>query len=92
MVKKDKLSHQQFLKTDRDYKKAASAAHLIYVNDEMPGITRIKKGKGFCFFYNGQIIKDEKCLERIKKLAIPPSWSNVMDICCTQWTYTGYRV
>ena len=77
MVQKDKLSHQQFLKTDKDHRKAASVAHLIYVNDGMPGITRIKKGKGFCYSYNKQLVKDENLLQRIKKLAIPPSWSNV---------------
>ena len=77
MIEKDKLSHRQFLKTDKDHRRAASAAHLIYVNDSMPGIIRIKKGKRFRYSYNGQIIKDEKLLERIKKLAIPPSWSNV---------------
>jgi DNA topoisomerase-1 len=82
MIQKDKLSHRQFLKTDKDYRGAASAAHLTYVNDRMPGITRIKKGQRFCYSYNGQIIKDEKLLERIKKLAIPPSWSNVW-ICVT---------
>jgi DNA topoisomerase-1 len=82
MVQQDKLSHQQFLKTDKNHRKAASAAHLTYVNDEMPGITRIKKGKGYCYSYNGQIVKDEKLLERIKKLAIPPSWSDVW-ICAT---------
>src|SRR5258705_76878 len=60
MIGKDKLSHQQFLKTDKDHRQAASAAHLIYVNDSLPGITRIKKGKRFCYAYNGQIIKDEK--------------------------------
>jgi DNA topoisomerase I len=77
MIQKDKLSHQQFLKTDKDHRKAASAAHLTYVNGGTPGITRIKKGKGFCYYYDGQIIKDETLLERIKKLAIPPSWSDV---------------
>jgi DNA topoisomerase-1 len=77
MIQKDKLSHQQFLKTDKDYRKAASVAHLFYVNDAMPGISRLKKGKGFCYSYNGQFVKDENMLQRIKKLAIPPSWSNV---------------
>jgi DNA topoisomerase-1 len=77
MISKDKLSHQQILKTDRDHRRAADAAHLTYVTDGMPGITRIKKGKGFGYCYNGEILKDENFLERIKKLAIPPSWSNV---------------
>ena len=77
MIQKDKLSHQQFLKTNKDYRKAASVAHLSYVNDAMPGISRLKKGKGFCYSYNGQLVKDENILQRIKKLAIPPSWSNV---------------
>lgn len=77
MIRKEKLSHQQFLSTDKDYRQAASIAHLTYVNDSTPGITRIKKGKGFCYYYDGQLVNAETLLQRIRKLAIPPSWSNV---------------
>jgi len=72
-----KLSHKQILKTDKDHRQAASAANLIYINSDTNGISRIKKGNGYCYYYNNKIITDEETLKRIKKLAIPPSWSNV---------------
>jgi DNA topoisomerase-1 len=71
------LSHDEFLKIDKDYISAAKAAELVYVSDKDVGIQRIKKGSGFAYFYKGQPIKDAKQLERIRKLAIPPAWTNV---------------
>jgi DNA topoisomerase-1 len=71
------LSHQDFLKIDKNYEAAASAAHLVYVKDSDEGITRIKKGKGFAYHYKGKPIQDTRELERIKKLVIPPAWTNV---------------
>ena len=40
-------------------------------------IERKKKGKKFIYLKNGIIIKNDKLLERIKKLVIPPAWKNV---------------
>lgn len=71
------LSHKEFLKIDKDYSKAAEVADLIYVSDKDPGITRVKKGTGFTYIYKEEALKDEKQLERIRKLAIPPAWTNV---------------
>lgn len=71
------LSHKELLRFSRDYEKAASAAHLVYVNDRQPGILRIKKGKGFCYVFDNKPIKDPHRLERIRKLAIPPAWTQV---------------
>ncbi len=71
------LSHKEFLKINKDYIKAAKVADLIYVNDKEPGIQRIKRGKGFTYIYDGKPLDDEQELERIKKLAIPPAWTNV---------------
>lgn len=71
------LSHKEFLKIDKDYSKAAKAADLLYVSDKEPGIQRQKKGSGFVFIYDDKPLTDEKELERIKKLAIPPAWTNV---------------
>jgi DNA topoisomerase-1 len=71
------LSHKEFLKIDRDYTKAAKVADLVYVSDKFPGIRRLKKGKGFVYIYDDQPLKDKKELERIRKLAIPPAWTNV---------------
>ncbi len=71
------LSHKEFLKIDRDYSKAAKVADLVYVNDKSPGITREKKSTGFVYLFNGKQIKDKTKIERIRKLAIPPAWTNV---------------
>jgi DNA topoisomerase-1 len=70
-------SHKEFLVLDKDYTQTAKAADLIYVNDKSPGISRIKKGDNFIYEYNGKELTDEKQLARIKKLAIPPAWTNV---------------
>src|SRR5688572_12906177 len=72
------LSHKEFLKLDRDYFKAAKAADLLYVSDKDPGIQRVKKGKGFVYIFdNKPLPRNDKELERIRKLAIPPAWTNV---------------
>ncbi|MDP4245713.1 MAG: DNA topoisomerase IB [Bacteroidota bacterium] len=71
------LSHKEFLKVDKDYEKAASAAHLVYVSDQRPGLTRVKKGKGYAYRLNSSLIRDKNEILRIRKLAIPPSWTRV---------------
>ncbi|WP_374468787.1 DNA topoisomerase IB [Phenylobacterium sp.] len=55
------------------------AAGLIYVSDSDPGITRRKaRANGFNYFKpNGDPVTDEKTLDRIRKLAIPPAWTDV---------------
>src|SRR5436309_11259692 len=51
---------------------SAQAAGLRYVTDDEPGIRRKKRGKGFTYADpQGRAVKDEKTLERIRKLAIP---------------------
>jgi DNA topoisomerase-1 len=71
------LSHKEFLKIDKDYTRAAKAADLVYVNDKEPGILRMKKGKGFVYLYENKPVKDKEQVERIRKLVIPPAWTNV---------------
>lgn len=71
------LSHKEFLVVDKDHKKAAASVHLRYVNDSKPGIIRQKKGKGFVYIYDEKPLRAKEQLERIRKLAIPPSWTNV---------------
>ena len=88
------LSHKEFLKIDKDYSRAAKAADLIYVSDKEPGISRIKKGKGFAYIYDNQPLKDKKELERIHQLAIPPAWTDVW-ICANENGHiqaTGYDI
>jgi DNA topoisomerase I len=77
MEKLIELSHKEFLKIDRDYSKAAKVADLVYVNDKQPGINRLKKGKGFVYIYDDKPLKQKAEIERIRKLAIPPAWTNV---------------
>ena len=51
---------------------------LVYMSDTMPGIYR--KGKPGKFHYedkDGNRIKDENQLQRIKSLVLPPAWTSV---------------
>ena len=71
------LSHAELLKADKDYEKAANAVNLVYVRDNLPGIHRFKKGKGFTYILEDMTLKDSTQLRRIKSLAIPPAWTEV---------------
>src|SRR5882757_1380943 len=71
------LSHKEFLTLDKNYEQAAAAVDLVYMKDNVAGISRELAGKGFSYSYQKNTIADDKTLERIKKLAIPPAWSNV---------------
>ena len=71
------LSHQEFLRADRDPVQAAEAAHLVYVTDSRPGISRMKKGKGFTYVLGGKTVKDAGVIQRIRGLVIPPAWTRV---------------
>ena len=66
--------------------KAAAAAGLCYVHDDMPGIERRPWGQGFSYVLPGGDRLDTdppvespdwKLRDRIEKLAIPPNWSDV---------------
>ena len=66
-----------------DPEESAKAAGLRYVSDDMPGIRRRKRGKGFTYLdAKGSTVTEERTLERIRKLAIPPAWTDVW-ICPT---------
>jgi len=57
---------------------AAESAGLVYVSDEEPGIRRRRAGKGFTYVGpDGKPVRDEKTLGRIRKLAIPPAYTDV---------------
>jgi len=57
---------------------AAEQAGLRYVSDDRPGYTRKPKGKHFEYFdTEGKPICDDERLLRIKRLAIPPAWTDV---------------
>jgi len=51
---------------------------LRYMNDEMPGITRSRHGKGFSFHHPEHgLITDKDEIARLQSLAIPPAWEDV---------------
>src|SRR3954467_14067138 len=57
---------------------SAREAGLRYVNDEKPGISRIGGPGAFRYLDpEGQPVRDEETLERIRSLVIPPNWSDV---------------
>ncbi len=61
-----------------DPEEAAEEAGLRYVNDESPGYSRKKNGKGFAYFdADGKPIRDEPRVLRINRLAIPPAYTDV---------------
>jgi DNA topoisomerase I len=61
-----------------DPREAAEQAGLVYVSDEQPGIRREKVGDAFAYFKpNGEPVTDDKTLERIRKLAVPPAYTDV---------------
>jgi len=66
------------LKIITDPAKAAEEAGLRYVSDDQPGYTRKAKGNDFEYFdAQGKAIRDEPRLLRIKRLVIPPAWTDV---------------
>jgi len=61
-----------------DAAEAAETAGLIYVSDDLPGIRRARKGRGFTYrSIEGKALGDAACLKRIRSLAIPPAWTDV---------------
>jgi DNA topoisomerase-1 len=61
-----------------DPREAAEVAGLRYVSDEDPGIRRRKRGKGYRYLLpDGSPVTDAATLERIRKLAIPPAYTDV---------------
>jgi DNA topoisomerase I len=61
-----------------DPAETARQAQLRYVNDEKPGISRRRRGRGFSYLDpEGKVIRDPAVRRRIKALAIPPAWEDV---------------
>ncbi|PYX90948.1 MAG: hypothetical protein DMG68_00035, partial [Acidobacteria bacterium] len=79
-AKKKKIDE---IEISSDPAEVAEDAGLRYVSDEQPGYTRKTKGDDFDYFdTEGRKIRDETRLLRIKRLAIPPAYTNVW-ICPT---------
>jgi DNA topoisomerase-1 len=61
-----------------DSAEAAEEAGLQYVSDDRPGYTRRANDGEFEYLdTEGKTIRDEQRLLRIKRLAIPPAWTDV---------------
>jgi DNA topoisomerase I len=57
---------------------ATKEAGLRYTSDERAGIRRQRAGRGFRYIgTDGAPIADERELRRIRRLAIPPAWTDV---------------
>src|SRR5450432_1889253 len=72
-----KLTRKKIESIVHDAEKTAKAANLVYVSDTEPGITRVKTGDKFCYFFKDKKVDDDEVLLRIKHLVIPPAWQNV---------------
>lgn len=63
---------------ESDNEDLLNEAGLIYMPDTESGISRVKKNNTFQYLDKKSVlVTNEKILERIKKLAIPPAWTNV---------------
>ena len=61
-----------------DPKDSARAAGLRYVHDAMPGIRRAREGDHFLYYApDGAQITDEREIERVSRLGVPPAWTDV---------------
>ena len=66
-----------------EHVESAHAAGLRYVSDTIPGIRRLRQEEGFAYLDpEGRPVTDEAELDRIRKLVIPPAWTDVW-ICPT---------
>jgi DNA topoisomerase-1 len=71
----DETAQSEVIVDPRD---AADSAGLVYVSDEEPGIRRKKAGKGFTYVRpGGGKVDDATTLNRIRKLAVPPAYTDV---------------
>ena len=50
---------------------------LIYVDDDMPGITRKGAGRGFAYYDpKGRLITDQAEKDRLNAIALPPAYTD----------------
>jgi DNA topoisomerase I len=74
-VRNGKLTEADFAS---DSAEAAKEARLHYVSDDRPGYKRRAKNGDFEYLdAEGKRIRDEQRLLRIRRLAIPPAWTDV---------------
>ncbi len=71
------LTPKQIEKILKNPEHTAEFANLVYVSDDDLNIRREKEKKTYKYFFKNQPLEDDKELERINKLVIPPAWENV---------------
>ncbi len=63
---------------NREHRKAATRAGLVYVTDGIAGISRRRSGAGWTYYApSGARIRDARVRRRLASLAIPPAWTDV---------------
>ncbi len=56
---------------------ASRPTKLIYVDDELPGITRKRAGKGWSYYDpKGELIRDQAERSRLNAIALPPAYKD----------------
>ena len=94
VVESLKITKRKIRSIGSDPEKTAKAINLVYVSDTQPGISRVKNGDKYEYFYKEKKIDDDEELLRIKHLVLPPAWENVW-ICTLSNGHlqaTGYDV
>ena len=76
-IEEIKLTKRKIKSIGSDPVKTAKAIRLVYVSDADPGIERVKTGDNFHYLFQSESMEDEETLARIKRLVIPPAWTNV---------------
>ncbi|MCR6721071.1 MAG: hypothetical protein NVV59_12460 [Chitinophagaceae bacterium] len=59
-------------------KKIRAATRYVAASTLLKGITRVRRGKGFVYYYHNKPVKAATQLQRIRSLAIPPAWTDVL--------------
>ena len=78
MAKKASNAKKKPAEVTTDPAEVAEEAGLRYVSDDKPGYTRKAKADDFEYFdLDGKPIRDEQRLLRIRRLAIPPAYTDV---------------
>ena len=60
-----------------DPEKSARFARLHHVSPDAPGITRVRRGRGFSYRHHSGRTVSKADRERIEALAVPPAWRDV---------------
>lgn len=72
-----RLTPHKLKKLAKDTQQSAEAIALRYVSDSEEGIRRQRQGNDFVYFWKGRKVTDEKTIQRIQSLVLPPAWEEV---------------